>query len=383
MRDEFKSNLPTYSVFKKSRPAHNYKGRAPIDWYCYFTIDGKRKHHKLCLAEEVTKSQATELAIRWYRNELEPQLRKKQVPIEKYVAGFLDHCYSHQKTKGYKRYKVALEWFLEYLRKNYPTLIYLGELDYEIGEGFIEWRKTNNRYKKKTAFRTINNDMTIIKTALGRAVRLGLIINNPFREVKPLSLTVAQSKNRSEMNPAETNEGRRLTQQEIDLLLDNAGAFYDVIYTLLSTGLRLNELRQLTWSNIDEDSKHIFVDGDLKNQNSRRFIPVTKQLLQLLIKRKAHQNGEVVFPEITTKGHNWALGQLKKVVKKAGIDGNVRIHDLRHTFISMILDLGCPPAAQMAVSGHKHFRTSLKYYHGQQNEITRPFIENILGEGNG
>ena len=56
------------------------------------------------------------------------------------------------------------------------------------------------------------------------------------------------------------------------------------------------------------------------------------------------------------------LDILKKVQKKAGITGRLRIHDLRHTCASLLIDQGVNPRVIMHQLGHSTIRVTMDVY---------------------
>lgn len=85
---------------------------------------------------------------------------------------------------------------------------------------------------------TLIRHLAVLKATFNRAIRLGLLSNNPTRRVKtqkPNNMLV-----------------RYLTDEQEAILLNHMPPHYHgIVLTALNTGLRQGELLRLTWADID------------------------------------------------------------------------------------------------------------------------------------
>lgn len=133
-------------------------------------------------------------------------------------------------------------------------------------------------------------------------------------------------------------------------------------------GLRMSEIRGLTWDCIRDDMVHIKqakVDEGLKGTktySSTRTLPLPPQIKSLLDK-KPHK-GEFIFPE----SRRAIASRFDYYTKKAGLP-HYRFHDLRHINASVMLALGIPDKYAMRRMGHAT-NNMLKtvYQHTMQDE---------------
>jgi integrase len=182
---------------------------------------------------------------------------------------------------------------------------------------------------------------------------------------------------------------RTLTPEELETLLEVASVnqFYPVIYTDVSTGLRRAELLALRWRNIDFDSESILVSRTLhkrhgviefkepKTEHSRRRVSMTPKLAAFLKEYKVERESlflhlgrlpradDLVFANVEGKpvdpgvlSHNFA-----RIVKRAGLE-NVRFHDLRHTFASLMLLRGAKPKVISKALGYSSVAFTMDVY---------------------
>lgn len=180
-----------------------------------------------------------------------------------------------------------------------------------------------------------------------------------------------------------------MTPFEVQILFENAqdNYYYPVIYTAVSTGLRQAGLLGLRWRDIDLDMCSISVSQVLykrkgicefkepKTEHSRRRVATTPKLALFLRgyreerERLYHELGKpltldgLVFTGVEGKpidpgvlSHNFA-----RIVKRAGLEG-VRFHDLRHTFVSLMLLRGAKPKVISEALGHSSVAFTMDVY---------------------
>jgi len=229
--------------------------------------------------------------------------------------------------------------------------------------------------RQRLSARSVHYHHRILKQTLKYAVRQGYLARNPCDLVDPPS--------------PKGKPMRTLTQSEVtDLLIAASGnKHYPVIYTAVSTGLRQAELLGLRWRDIDIAARSISVNRTLykrrgicqfnepKTAHSRRQVAMTFKLADFLgeyrleRERLYHQFGKAVTlddllfanhegnpidPGVLT--HNFA-----RIAKRASLK-NVRFHDLRHTFASLMLHRGVAPKIISEALGHASVAFTMDVY---------------------
>jgi integrase len=175
-----------------------------------------------------------------------------------------------------------------------------------------------------------------------------------------------------------------LTHEEVSLFLETCLETYPEFHAFFlcafRTGMRLGELLGLRWPDIDFNSKFIRVERSYKlgrlestkTGNARRvdmsdqLIETMKHLLTVR-KREALKEGrggpvEIVFH---MRGQHMEQNHIrrvfKKVLQKAGIR-EVRLHDTRHTFASLLLSQGESPVYVKEQLGHSSIQMTVDIY---------------------
>jgi integrase len=223
--------------------------------------------------------------------------------------------------------------------------------------------------------RTVHHEHRVLSQSLKYAVRQGYLGRNPCELVDPPS-------------PRE-KAMRTLTPVEVEVLLETAqdSQYYPVIYTAVSSGLRQAELLGLRWRDIDLDMRSISVSQTLykrkgvcefkepKTTHSRRRVSMTFKLASYLKDYKADQESlclhlgrllnldDLVFASVEGKPLDPGVlsHAFQKITKRAGL-GNVRFHDLRHTFASLMLLRGAKPKVISEALGHSSVAFTMDVY---------------------
>jgi integrase len=148
---------------------------------------------------------------------------------------------------------------------------------------------------------------------------------------------------------------------EVDQILAAADATSVVAYTILAdTGLRVGELKHLTWADVDFEHNllHIRPKGDWKPKTGdQRAVPMSPRVHSELQNLPRRSDWVVTAPasERYPGGDHQIserrlLAALKRVLKRLGLKGHV--HTFRHAFISRALTSGIPEAVVRAWVGH-------------------------------
>lgn len=177
-----------------------------------------------------------------------------------------------------------------------------------------------------------------------------------------------------------------LTREELSLLLstihEHFPQHYPLALTLARTGLRFGEALALQWGDIDLNGRFIkvqrsFSRGKLDKPKSgkSRQIDMSMQLKQALSGVKHNRTAEMVqrgwaaLPEwvfVTEHGtpvdkDNWRRRTFKKALEKAGLR-KIRVHDLRHTYASLLIQAGESLAYVRDQLGHHSIKVTVDIY---------------------
>jgi integrase len=173
-------------------------------------------------------------------------------------------------------------------------------------------------------------------------------------------------------------ERQRLLQA---CLLSHNPHLHTIVLLALTTGARKNEMRQLTWGDVDLD-RGLLQLRTTKNKE-RRSVPVRGEALRLLRKQGHEQQPEAwVFPRWDRR-KPVLIEQAWQTAKRRAELKNFHFHDLRHTAASYLAASGASLLEIATILGHKNLRMTFKYSHlttGHSGEvIERMVVKHKLG----
>ena len=197
----------------------------------------------------------------------------------------------------------------------------------------------------------------------------------------------------------ESEIGRALTRDEEKRLLAEADksrsrSFRVALRVLLNTGMRVSELRTMTWGQIDLMDKTVRV-GRAKTLGSEgRIIPLNIQAFSTLTTWLSNfpnaRPEHYVFPseryglrggdgrlQGTSAPYqlrpNVAMGSWKVAWNtcRTNADVSCRLHDLRHTFISRLAENPVSDSTIMAIAGHRSVKMKERYSHTRMESKRR------------
>ena len=144
-------------------------------------------------------------------------------------------------------------------------------------------------------------------------------------------------------------------------------AFYVYIYLLLNTGCRSSELLTLEWENVNLD-KHYFVIRNTLSKNKKTvYKPINNQALSVFdVLPCIHQKWVFYNPRTNNRYKSFRKAWLW-TLERSGLD--CRIHDLRHTFASLLVSNGVPIYHVSQLLGHSDTRITQKYAHLSPNNL--------------
>jgi integrase len=191
---------------------------------------------------------------------------------------------------------------------------------------------------------------------LGRKWRIAGMAENPT-----LGLSTAPDVQRDRfLSPEET---QRLI---VSIQEDENQVAAQAIMLLLLTGGRRNEITQAKWDYVNWERRTLLVP--LSKSGKPRTIALNAQALDLLrtIPRTANPH---IFPSpINGKPSASLFFPWDRIRKRAGLN-DVRLHDLRHSYASFLVNQGVSLYVVQGLLGHAHSRTTQRYAHLAQETL--------------
>lgn len=285
-------------------------------------------------------------------HEIISKKKKKSSTLGEFLLKHLDYSEKHNSPKWFQDKSIFFRaHIVPFFGEDTPLK--------DINQQKVEAYKSKRL--KTVSPRTVNLELTCLKTLLRQAVEWGELDQKYLPKFKKLSAT--------------ENRLRFLSKEEINALMD-AAEKYDsdmlaYVRLMLYAGLRLGEALNLRWDDVNLDQK-ILTIAPRKDWNTKtkrgRIVPIPEDLHVYLTQRKmVYPDSEYVV--LGTKRYTkYRIKRLfMKVTQDAGLptegENKVTAHTLRHTYASHLVMNGTPLYTVSALLGHSDAKTTQIYAH--------------------
>jgi integrase len=197
-----------------------------------------------------------------------------------------------------------------------------------------------------------NRVLACLSKMFSLAVRWGWRSDNPCKGVER-----NQEHKRHRYLPAEELE--RLTKA-LAKLRDQGAA--NAVRLLLLTGARRGELLASRWTDFDLEAGVWVKPGATTKQRTLHRVPLSAAACQLLTEMRRAADSEYLFPARRTP-HRLDIDDAWNALRKAADIPDVRLHDLRHTYASVLASSGLSLPIIGSLLGHTTAQTTLRYAH--------------------
>lgn len=318
-------------------------------FYYRYTKDSKTVLHKLGNADTTTADEARRLALKMKKaiatDTLESMfVKKSRVPTlqEFYDQHYIPHVKLHSSTwdKNQSTFTIHI---LPALGKYHMDEITIPQVSRVHREMIL---------KKKLANGTANKVLTFLRHAYNLAMDLKItgISENPAAKVKHFE---------------EQHKERYLSKHEAKRLMKAVNESKNIhlkfiVRFLLLTGARRSEVLRAEWSHIDY-IRGIWTIPITKNKRIRK-IPMSPELHELIAEIPKMHN-KWLFPAQNFDGHYKDVNRAwYKARDRAGLQ-DLRMHDLRHSFASQLVNSGQSLYVVQKLLGHSDLKMTQRYAH--------------------
>jgi len=336
-------------------------------WYIYIYIQGGRIRKSAGRSRRDAEILLKKYELDKFKFEKLGVPDPHRIKIKDFFDRYLQFCRDNKTPETARcdsgRLRILQEFF------DQRNIIYLSEIKSLLIEDF------KSEKLKTSAVSTFNKYLELLKSALNKAMEWDLLPENTLQKMKSL-------KSRS------AKKVRFFTKEEISEILEASDEFMGkVIRIFLYTGMRLGELVNLTWDDIDFDNRLLHIQSKEQftpKSKKPRSIPINDQLYQILT--SLPRRGKYVFDN----GQDQPLyrGQvyydrLVTLLRRLGIKG--KVHDLRHTFASHLVMNGVNLKVVQELLGHSSITMTEIYAHlapsSLQEAVTKLYFENNSTHG--
>ncbi|SHJ82979.1 Site-specific recombinase XerD [Geosporobacter subterraneus DSM 17957] len=286
---------------------------------------------------------------------------KEGISFAEFVKMYIDHERLYKEANTIIRYGLAVKKFeaLNDYRITEITALHIQNcVDEMVRQGL-----------KSSSVKQYTNT---IKTIFNNAIEPHrLIRDNPVNKVK----IPAEDKNK---------KIKALMAWQLEDLASKITNRKHYIATLLAgtCGLRIGEITGLKWSDIDEINARLtvnrqrkkgnnkgYVDGKTKHANSNRVVPIPPKTLSELIRFRKEFPISIDNNVLGIKNNDSLSKFLRQKYKKLGY--SVTVHDLRHTYATLLISNGVDFKTAAKLLGHSVEMTMRIYSHVTDDMLDR------------
>ena len=311
---------------------------------------GKTAHKKIGTTQEITLKKARERA-RQLKAEIasgsdlqEQDRQRKAVPT--WNAYFEDNYLPHAKQKK-RTWKNDAEMHKRRISGRFGSLKLDRITRRQVEQFHIELRESG------MAPATADHYVKLIRHALNLAVDWGITQTNPAAKIRLFN----------EDNQIE----RYLSDVELKRLMKVLKDYENrpmacIVLWLLATGARAGEARVATWEDIDYEHRVWVIRSKTSKSKKRRSVPLNDIALSVLdeLKASGRTSGALFVGKRGPYRHltkNW-----ERLCEAANLCG-LRLHDLRHSYASMLVNAGHSLYEVQQALGHSDPKVTMRYSH--------------------
>lgn len=317
------------------------------------SFDKVQNEHAWQVAQKIKSERI--LALQTYGINQWEKIQQSFVPLTRFLEEYEQeqNGLSASTVRGRKYMRLRIE---QYLRETGRLQMTVMEVDVEFCRDFIKFLRTTKNKRLKNRERNISNCsglqiQTVFTGALNKALRDGIIDKNPMKQLS--------SKERFHQQES-TRE--YLTIEELKSMIDTPcedAALKNAFLFSCFTGLRISDVRSLTWNKVLTFPNGSGLYLRVKMQKTQNYVntPLSKDALKYM--RQTDNPNEPIFKispatsVITQKLQVWA--------NDANVDKRVSYHVSRHTFATMLLTVGIDIYTVSKLLGHANIGTTQIY----------------------
>ena len=270
----------------------------------------------------------------------------KQKTLQEMIKRYEKEYMVHRKYHSLKREKSIVKHLYAYFGETCT----LGEIEHSIG-GYEQLRKT-----KGISPATIVKELGLLRIMFNIARKQWKWkVANPVSDIKLPKVRNERVRYLSEKERLDLFDALEVSEDKW---------LYSFITMAIETGLRLSNLCDLNWSEVNLFSRMITINGESMKNDDYLGMPLTDKAFQILkeLQKTPCLSGCVFHDDGTRLYDRKVQRSFKKALEKAGIS-NFHFHDLRHTFASYLRQNGVDLHTISNLLGHKDLRMTKRYAH--------------------
>ena len=377
-----------------------YKRPKSPFWYtAYFNSDGQRTYRS---TGKRTKREALTVAVDWEREESRAKAAKAEIQpglaaivtreanthsltVDK-ARDYIKELYRISSGKEFKSYTVS-QWIDHWLKAREPHLGQSSIARYHLSMKEVKCALGKKRDLHIDLLTT--EDVLAVQIAISRNGGRATTINLKIQDFKS-ALKAAHEQGITERNvgtpvkslpAADSKIGTAFEPEEIQTLISHAKPDWKgAIIIAAHTGLRLSNITQLDWRDVDVTKSEFTVKPVKQRKGNRAVIavPMSASVKSYFDQRQTSRTGPV-FPSLAGRkaaGHSSTFNNLMKasgiaktIELPGGDTGTRSFHSLRHFYVTSMANADVPADVRQTLSAHKSADVHSLYTHHDRQTL--------------
>ncbi len=232
-------------------------------------------------------------------------------------------------------------------------------------DSFTAWRN-----QRKDAVRTLNHYLQGMISFLNWMERVGRIKTNPLKHVPKVDERGQRRRVR-----------RAFSDEELSKLVKGSGPRGIIYFTAARTGLRQEELRQLTWADLhlDADAPFVVVRAVVAKNKTEEQVCLVPEIVEALKEYRPVRfaSGDLVFPNGIPRASRLKVDAERNQIAYRDESGRYAdFHALRYTWATFLQRNNIPQRFAMKLMRHSDIKLTAKVY---TDETRLPIYDAIKG----
>ncbi|KQV51890.1 site-specific integrase [Duganella sp. Root336D2] len=207
-----------------------------------------------------------------------------------------------------------------------------------------------------------DHHLKLIRHSLNLAVEWEMLDKNPAARIKQFN--------------ADNKKMRLLRDEELQRLLsvlhaNNPPMVCQLALFLLSTGARLSEALNAEWSQVSRPSRLLMVPATNSKSKLERGIHLNDSALKILDRLGTEGTHANLFINMQTNERLKVVGKVWRRLREKAELPELRLHDLRHQFASMLVNAGHTIYEVQKLLGHSDTKVTERYAHLSSNTLQK------------
>lgn len=358
-------------------------------WYLCFTVRGKKKILSLKTKDKKEAERQADSLLRplieaktkeslaYHIGEARNILKRNNIKVDDvwnlYLKNPMRPNSGNTTLEFYRRY---WEIFKNWMNQKYPSVIYFSDISEEIANEYASTREV--------AGRGYNERIKTLRLITRVFQKAGAPYENYWNQI---SLKSEQPISRSELTEEELFKILDSFEDE-NLQVRNKSEMKVLFHIGAWTGLRLADVAQIRWDNLDFERRLITIQPQkTKRLEKTIHIPMHTRLIQELNKLEKIAGNDYVLPAVSLRYIENPCGinaDIKKVFEHNGFKTSIApkgqrqnrickygFHSFRHSFVSFCAKAGVPLAIVQSIVGHGSPAITRHYIHIGQESIEK------------